>query len=96
MLAGDSVHRVVAGSDPAARASRATAGTLPSRSGHFMKMAHERDQVRSMQAYQRGVTIAKHENTMNLRANPRYDIELANVAEVWRRRSLASSWLFAA
>jgi 6-phosphogluconate dehydrogenase len=91
------------------RKSTAEMGYLhcgPSGAGHFVKMVHNGIEYGLMAAYAEGLNIlasanigkASHETdaeTSPLR-NPehyRYDLELADVAEVWRRGSVISSWL---
>jgi len=78
----------------------------PSGAGHFVKMVHNGIEYGLMAAYAEGLNILKHANagsrtrevdaeTTPLR-NPelyRYDFPLADVAEVWRRGSVVSSWL---
>jgi 6-phosphogluconate dehydrogenase len=78
----------------------------PSGAGHFVKMVHNGIEYGLMAAYAEGLNILKHANagsgtrevdaeTTPLR-NPehyRYDFQLADVAEVWRRGSVVASWL---
>jgi len=74
--------------------------------GHFVKMVHNGIEYGLMAAYAEGLNILRHANigkagrevdaeTTPLR-NPeyyRYDFNLADVAELWRRGSVVSSWL---
>jgi 6-phosphogluconate dehydrogenase len=46
-----------------------------------------------MQAYAEGFDILKGKNSTDLRDNERYDLNLTDIAEVWRRGSVVSSWL---
>jgi 6-phosphogluconate dehydrogenase len=78
----------------------------PNGSGHFVKMVHNGIEYGLMAAYAEGFNILRHANagkaareadagTAPLR-NPehyRYDFDLADIAEVWRRGSVVSSWL---
>ncbi|MGW8310763.1 MAG: phosphogluconate dehydrogenase (NAD(+)-dependent, decarboxylating) [Thiogranum sp.] len=78
----------------------------PNGAGHFVKMVHNGIEYGIMAAYAEGMNILKHANAGNheqaqdaettpLR-NPehyRYDIDVPEVAEVWRRGSVISSWL---
>ena len=78
----------------------------PSGAGHFVKMVHNGIEYGIMQAYAEGLNVIKNANvgkrthekdaeTSPLR-NPeyfQYDMNLADVAEVWRRGSVVASWL---
>jgi 6-phosphogluconate dehydrogenase len=78
----------------------------PHGAGHFVKMVHNGIEYGIMASYAEGLNILKHAGvgkegreadaeTTPLR-NPeyyRYDFNLADVAEVWRRGSVVSSWL---
>jgi len=78
----------------------------PSGAGHFVKMVHNGIEYGLMAAYAEGFNILRHANvgaqahevdaeTTPLR-NPehyRYDLDLAGIAELWRRGSVISSWL---
>jgi 6-phosphogluconate dehydrogenase len=78
----------------------------PNGAGHFVKMVHNGIEYGIMAAYAEGMNILKHANvgkgshdidaeTSPLR-NPehyQYDIDTAEVAELWRRGSVVSSWL---
>ena len=78
----------------------------PAGAGHFVKMIHNGIEYALMAAYAEGFNILKHANagkqardvdaeTTPLR-NPeeyQYDIDVADVAELWRRGSVISSWL---
>lgn len=57
----------------------------PTGAGHFVKMIHNGIEYGMMQAYAEGFDI--------LRSVARYDLDLAQVAEVWRRGSVITSWL---
>ena len=78
----------------------------PNGAGHFVKMVHNGIEYGLMAAYAEGLNIIKHANiglkteaadaeTTPLR-NPehyKYNIDIAQVAEVWRRGSVVASWL---
>jgi 6-phosphogluconate dehydrogenase len=46
-----------------------------------------------MQAYAEGFEILKRANAQDLPAAQRFDLDLADIAEVWRRGSVVASWL---
>src|SRR5438046_2074387 len=46
-----------------------------------------------MQAYAEGLDIMKNANSKDLPEELRYDLDLADIAELWRRGSVVSSWL---
>ena len=78
----------------------------PSGAGHFVKMVHNGIEYGIMASYAEGLNILRHANagkqqrtvdaeTTPLR-NPKYypyDLNLADIAEVWRRGSVIASWL---
>ena len=61
--------------------------------GHFVKMIHNGIEYGLMQAYAEGFDIMKGANSDNLPAGLSYDLNLADIAELWRRGSVISSWL---
>ncbi|MGI4881387.1 MAG: phosphogluconate dehydrogenase (NAD(+)-dependent, decarboxylating) [Janthinobacterium lividum] len=61
--------------------------------GHFVKMIHNGIEYGLMQAYAEGFDILKGKASHQLPEDERYDIDLSDVAEVWRRGSVISSWL---
>jgi len=65
----------------------------PSGSGHFVKMVHNGIEYGMMQAYAEGFDIFKNATSKDLPEEIRYDLNLADIAEVWRRGSVVSSWL---
>lgn len=65
----------------------------PSGSGHFVKMVHNGIEYGIMQAYAEGFDIFKNATTDQIPADIRYDLNLPDIAEVWRRGSVISSWL---
>jgi 6-phosphogluconate dehydrogenase len=65
----------------------------PSGSGHFVKMVHNGIEYGLMQAYAEGFDIFKNAASKDLPEDIRYDLNLPDIAEVWRRGSVISSWL---
>jgi 6-phosphogluconate dehydrogenase len=65
----------------------------PSGSGHFVKMVHNGIEYGLMQAYAEGFDIFKNASSKEVPEDHRYDLNLADIAEVWRRGSVVSSWL---
>ena len=61
--------------------------------GHFVKMVHNGIEYGLMQAYAEGFDILRGKNSQDLPEDERYDLNLADIAEVWRRGSVVSSWL---
>jgi 6-phosphogluconate dehydrogenase len=61
--------------------------------GHFVKMIHNGIEYGLMQAYAEGFDILRHAASEGLPEEYRYDLNVADVAEVWRRGSVVSSWL---
>jgi 6-phosphogluconate dehydrogenase len=65
----------------------------PVGAGHFVKMVHNGIEYGLMQAYAEGFDIFRNANSESLPADIRYDLDMADIAEVWRRGSVVSSWL---
>ncbi len=65
----------------------------PSGAGHFVKMIHNGIEYGLMQAYAEGFDILRGANSDNLPKGLSYDLDLADIAELWRRGSVISSWL---
>jgi len=65
----------------------------PAGAGHFVKMVHNGIEYGLMQAYAEGFDIFHHATSNNLPEEMRYDLNLADIAEVWRRGSVVGSWL---
>ena len=65
----------------------------PAGSGHFVKMVHNGIEYGLMQAYAEGFDVLKGKNSPELPEDQRFDLDLADIAEVWRRGSVVSSWL---
>jgi 6-phosphogluconate dehydrogenase len=65
----------------------------PSGAGHFVKMVHNGIEYGLMQAYAEGFDILKNANVEALPEGHRFDLNIPDIAEVWRRGSVISSWL---
>jgi 6-phosphogluconate dehydrogenase len=78
----------------------------PNGAGHFVKMVHNGIEYGMMAAIAEGLSIIKHANVGKVNQDAdaettplrdpwayQYDIDVAEVAEVWRRGSVVSSWL---
>jgi 6-phosphogluconate dehydrogenase len=65
----------------------------PVGAGHFVKMVHNGIEYGLMQAYAEGFDILKNKNSEALPEDQRFDLNLSDIAEVWRRGSVVSSWL---
>jgi 6-phosphogluconate dehydrogenase len=65
----------------------------PSGAGHFVKMVHNGIEYGIMQAYAEGFDIFKNAKSDEVPEEHRFDLNLADIAEVWRRGSVVSSWL---
>jgi 6-phosphogluconate dehydrogenase len=61
--------------------------------GHFVKMIHNGIEYGLMQAYAEGFDILLNARSQDLPEQHRYDLPLRDIAEVWRRGSVVSSWL---
>ena len=89
--------------------SRAEQGYLhcgPTGAGHFVKMVHNGIEYGVMAAYAEGLNVLRHadagsrEAQIDAETTPlrdpdyyRYDLDIGDVAEVWRRGSVIASWL---
>jgi 6-phosphogluconate dehydrogenase len=65
----------------------------PSGAGHFVKMVHNGIEYGLMQAYAEGFDIFNNATSESLPEGHRYALDLADIAELWRRGSVVSSWL---
>jgi 6-phosphogluconate dehydrogenase len=78
------------------KSSTAVEGYLhcgPSGAGHFVKMVHNGIEYGLMQAYAEGFDLFKSFNSPNIPVDSRYDFDVADIAELWRRGSVVGSWL---
>jgi 6-phosphogluconate dehydrogenase len=80
-----------AGRDPRVEHGYLHAG--PNGAGHFVKMLHNGIEYGMMQAIAEGFDILKHANSPALPPEHRLDLDVADIAEVWRRGSVITSWL---
>lgn len=65
----------------------------PAGSGHFVKMVHNGIEYGMMQAFAEGFDIMKSKNSPILAEKDRFELNMGDIAEVWRRGSVVSSWL---
>jgi 6-phosphogluconate dehydrogenase len=79
------------GHDPRAEQGYLHCG--PSGAGHFVKMIHNGIEYGMMQAMAEGFDILQGRGSAKLQADQRYDFNMADIAEVWRRGSVIVSWL---
>jgi 6-phosphogluconate dehydrogenase len=76
-----------------ARAEKGYIHAGPAGSGHFVKMVHNGIEYGLMQAYAEGFDILQSRSSPRLAEEVRFDLNLTDIAEVWRRGSVISSWL---
>jgi len=65
----------------------------PSGAGHFVKMVHNGIEYGLMQAYAEGFDILRGAAGPEVPAGQSFDLDLPEIAEVWRRGSVVGSWL---
>lgn len=65
----------------------------PNGAGHFVKMIHNGIEYGLMQAYAEGLDILKNADADQLPEEIRYEFNLADIVELWRRGSVIGSWL---
>jgi 6-phosphogluconate dehydrogenase len=65
----------------------------PAGAGHFVKMIHNGIEYGLMQAYAEGFGILRGKASASLPEDERFTLDLADIAEVWRRGSVIASWL---
>jgi 6-phosphogluconate dehydrogenase len=75
------------------RAERGYVHAGPSGAGHFVKMVHNGIEYGMMQAYAEGFDILRNKDSKDLPEHERFSLNVADIAEVWRRGSVISSWL---
>jgi 6-phosphogluconate dehydrogenase len=75
------------------RAERGYVHAGPSGAGHFVKMVHNGIEYGMMQAYAEGFDILRNKDSNDLPEDERFALNMADIAEVWRRGSVISSWL---
>ena len=79
------------GRDPRAEQGYIHAG--PSGAGHFVKMVHNGIEYGIMEAYAEGFNILRNKASEELPEDQRFHLNMGDIAEVWRRGSVISSWL---
>lgn len=65
----------------------------PVGAGHFVKMIHNGIEYGLMQAFAEGFDILKGSSSEDVEEDYRFKLDLPEIAEVWRRGSVVSSWL---
>ncbi len=75
------------------RAERGYIHAGPSGAGHFVKMVHNGIEYGLMQAYAEGFDILRNKDSKDLPEDERFTLNMPDIAEVWRRGSVISSWL---
>jgi 6-phosphogluconate dehydrogenase len=103
---GEGMAEPTPGRPPGSQASQGYLHCGPSGAGHFVKMVHNGVEYGMMAAIAEGLSVIKHADaglhqdeidaeTAPLRTPEayQYEINVADVAEVWRRGSVVSSWL---
>ena len=65
----------------------------PPGAGHYVKMVHNGIEYGLMQAYAEGFDLLRSKGGENLPTEQRFDLNVAEIAEVWRRGSVVTSWL---
>lgn len=65
----------------------------PSGTGHFVKMVHNGIEYGMMMAYAEGFDILRNASCKSLPKELQFDLDLRDIAEVWRRGSVVGSWL---
>jgi 6-phosphogluconate dehydrogenase len=76
-----------------ARAEQGYIHAGPVGAGHFVKMIHNGIEYGMMQAMAEGFDILKGRASAKLPEGERYDLNVGDIAEVWRRGSVVTSWL---
>ena len=79
--------------EPPSQAERGYIHAGPSGAGHFVKMVHNGIEYGLMQAYAEGFDILRNRDKPDLPEAERFTLNLPDIAEVWRRGSVVSSWL---
>ena len=75
------------------RAERGYIHAGPAGAGHFVKMVHNGIEYGLMQAYAEGFDILRGRASDKLAEDQRFTVNMPDIAEVWRRGSVISSWL---
>jgi 6-phosphogluconate dehydrogenase len=88
-----SIARTQGRKDGDARAERGYIHAGPNGAGHFVKMVHNGIEYGMMQAYAEGFDILRNKDSKDLPEGERFVLNMPDIAEVWRRGSVISSWL---
>ncbi len=88
-----SIARTPGRDSDVSRAERGYIHAGPTGAGHFVKMVHNGIEYGVMQAYAEGFDILRHKDSADLAEGERFTLDLPDIAEVWRRGSVISSWL---
>jgi 6-phosphogluconate dehydrogenase len=75
------------------RAERGYMHAGPNGAGHFVRMVHNGIEYGMMAAYAEGFDILRKKDSEDLPADERFALNMPEIAEVWRRGSVISSWL---
>jgi 6-phosphogluconate dehydrogenase len=89
---GDVVRTVGREGDPLA-AEKGYVHAGPAGAGHFVKMVHNGIEYGIMAAFAEGFDVLKQKASDRLPEDERFELFLPDIAEVWRRGSVISSWL---
>ncbi len=88
-----SIPRTAGRQNGNSRAERGYIHAGPSGAGHFVKMVHNGIEYGLMQAYAEGFDILRNKDSKDLAEDERFTLNMPDIAEVWRRGSVISSWL---
>jgi 6-phosphogluconate dehydrogenase len=87
------ITRTIGREGEATRAEKGYIHAGPAGAGHFVKMVHNGIEYGIMAAYAEGFDVLKSKNSDKLPEDERFDLNLPDISEVWRRGSVISSWL---
>ena len=87
------VERTPGREGDASKAERGYIHAGPPGAGHFVKMVHNGIEYGLMQAYAEGFDILRTKSSKELPEDERFELDVSDIAEVWRRGSVISSWL---
>jgi 6-phosphogluconate dehydrogenase len=87
------IERTVGREAHDARAEHGYIHAGPCGAGHFVKMIHNGIEYGMMQAMAEGFDILRNRASDKLPADERFELNVADIAEVWRRGSVVTSWL---
>lgn len=82
-----------AGGAPGSTAPKGYVHVGPAGAGHFVKMIHNGIEYGMMQAFAEGLEILRESGSGRVDPRHRYDLDLHDIAEVWRHGSVVGSWL---